>query len=248
MLSKSWKALYQSKYETEMQLNDRITDLMEELEALRASSVDVKVVEEMQAKVAQLVAEVSRLKLLSVNNSVQCTAQFINNTYVENIINNINVTNLHITNVLQSGDIEMVKGEFISLLRRYDDVKEAESRLLDRLFSLMHGMRVIARTWPPSEVEREAGTLVVESTGEVPLLNLYDESSDDWCSFRLDGHWAYDGAQVDVFRDAESLIQALVPDPLQLLDSPQTAIELRSIVALVLGGNGSGRTFTLWIW
>lgn len=240
------EALYQSKYETEMQLNDNITQLTEELDALRSTTVSVTVVEEMNVKIQQLILEINRLKVLSVNNSVHCTAQYINNTYIENIVNNLNVTNMHITNILQSGDIEVVKSEFVSLLRRYDDVREAESRLLDRLYALLHNFRVVGRTRPASEQEKGEGSIVIESTGELPDINIYDEKSEDWFTYHLDGHWAYDGSQSDLFKDVEPLVRALVPNPLELLQSPQLASIMRNTSALVMGGAGSGRTFTLF--
>lgn len=240
------EALYQNKYETEMQLNDDITQLTNDLAALRAGSVNVTVVEEMNVKITQLIAEINRLKLLCVNNSVNCTAQYINNTYIENLSTNINVTNTHITNVLQSVDIDLVKNEFVGLLRRYDDVKEAQASLLDRIFALLHCLRVVARTRPPSENEKECDSAVVESTGELPIVSLYDATEEDWQTIRFDGHWAYEGSQVDVFRDIEPLVLCLVPNPMQLVVSPQIAAKNRQTAVLVMGGRCSGRSFTLF--
>lgn len=240
------EVLYQSKYETEMQLNDRITELSEELERLRNATVSVTVVEEMNIKIQQLITEINRLRVLSVNNSVNCNTQFINNTYIENIVNNLNVTNTYITNILQSGDVEVVRSEFVNLLRRYDDVREGESRLLDRIFSLLHNVRVVGRTRPPSEIEKQGAGIVIESSGELPDVSIYDEREEEWTSFHLDGHWAYDGSQLDIFRDVEPLVHALVPNPIDLVQSPQLASLKRNAAVLVCGGKESGKTFTLF--
>lgn len=238
--------LYSSKYETEMELNQKVTDLTEELEQLRQSTVSISIMEEMNEKIQQLVVEINRLRVLSVNNSVNCNNQFVNNVYIENIVNNINNTNIYVTNVLESDDLQFVRNEFINLLRRYDDVREREARLMNRQYDLVHGVQVIGRTRPPSEEEKQSSSMVVESTGELPEINIFNNNDQEWSTYQLDGHYAYEATQQDMFGEVDPLVTVLVPDPLALQQNPGLAAARHNVAVLAYGGPTSGKTFTVF--
>lgn len=174
--------------------------------------------------------------------------QTVNNTYVETIINNTATTNVYVTNVLKSDDIENVRNEFISQLKRMDEVRVKNVKLLDRIFQLTNNVQVTARTRPPNEEENQSGSLIIDSAGgECGEVNLYESKDNSWLNFEVDSHWAYDTNQTEVFSDMESIIATLIPTlPDILAGNSILSNKNKSTTVLTYGAKSTGKSFTMF--
>lgn len=257
--------LYASKFSTEQQLTDKLEELMKENERLRQEMddaayrqepTDLAEILDLQEQIKLLNKEVERLRGAAVSKSIHFHNNFVNNInvfnevvnnqYIETILKHMNTTNVYIKNLVQSADLQNVKQEFVNQLKRYDDMRERNIKLMKRVHDLSHNIQVCARTRPPDSNEAVNGHLIIDNaslgSGE---FNLYDFQTNKWTLFEFDQHWSYDATQTDVFYDFEPLVASIVPNVMELAHTNLLNESVKHSSIISYGGKESGKTFTM---
>jgi hypothetical protein len=257
------EGLQKAKVISDQETAKKVKKLQDEIDALRReneklqkdySSTQALVVGN-DDKFQQLTEELNQLRTaraITFNatyvTNTNVNNQTVNNTYVETIINNTATTNVYVTNVLKSDDIENVRNEFISQLKRMDEVRVKNVKLLDRIFQLTNNIQVTARTRPPNEEENQSGSLIIDSAGgECGEVNVYESKDNSWTNFEVDSHWAYDASQAEVFADVEPIITTLIPTISDILAGNSIlSNKNKSTTVLTYGSKSTGKSFTMF--
>lgn len=234
--------LYTSRYEMELRQTDRINELMSEIERLREQANDSAMVTEMAGRIDAMNAELLELRANAASNSIMFSATYITNTnsansvvntnFYESIVNSTNESNVYITNILKSGDVEKIREALVNQLRLYDELKVRNAKLLNKVQALQGNITVCCRTRPPSEDEiNRGGKMCVDASNDTDVY-VYHASTSEWAGYEVDCVWGYDHNQVDVFADIEPLLSAVVH-------------EGADACVMAYGDAGTGKSFTI---
>lgn len=116
--------LYTARYESELKQSDQISELQAEISRLQASQGDTRLIQEMSQRIEDMTHEISDLKAKVASAAITVNSTFIsntsinntviNNTFFETIINSTNETNVFITNIIKSGNVEKIREALIN--------------------------------------------------------------------------------------------------------------------------------------
>mmetsp|Transcript_122994 Transcript_122994/g.241269 ORF Transcript_122994/g.241269 Transcript_122994/m.241269 type:complete len:917 (-) Transcript_122994:212-2962(-) len=233
--------LYTTRYESELKQNDAVAELQTEISRLRESQGDTQLIQELSGRIDEMTNEIAELKAKAASAAIVVNSTFItnnttnntvvNNSFFETIINSTNETNVYITNVIKSGNVEKIREALINQMRLYDNLKVKNLSLMSKIQQLRGNIQVCCRVRPPSEAETsEGGQLCVDASDESAVY-VYDANTSEWDMYEVDGVWGYDHTQADVFGDVEPLVGSVVHG--------------RSACIVAYGDALAGKTFTM---
>eukprot|EP01039_Chlorochromonas_danica_P001554 gene1554-1693_t len=138
---------------------------------------------------------------------------------------------LNMQPILESSDLNLVRQELRKITEKYENIRNSNTRLINKMQAIRGNILVGCRTRPASDQELLAGgKICVDAYDDVELL-LYDNLGMAWKSFAFDRVWPADANQVDIFADIEPLV-------LSTLDGYNACV-------MAYGQTGSGKTHTM---
>mmetsp|Transcript_24358 Transcript_24358/g.40654 ORF Transcript_24358/g.40654 Transcript_24358/m.40654 type:complete len:913 (-) Transcript_24358:244-2982(-) len=240
-MQKELDDLYTSKYEDDLKFKDQLEDLKGQNQKLLESAGDSDLIQDLSKKVDDQTKEISDLRAkaaqaaITVNSTIITNTNIsntvVNNSFFETIVNSTNETNVFITNVIKSGNVEKIREALVNQMRLYDELKGKNFKLLGKIMHLQGNITVCCRVRPPTPEETERGGKLCVDAADDTNLYVYDAVSSEWLSYELDAVWGYDHTQSDVFGDVEPLVGALT--------------EGKNGCVMAYGESGAGKTFTM---
>jgi kinesin family protein C2/C3 len=116
----------------------------------------------------------------------------------------------YIQNVMQTDDINLLKGECQSLLKKMILQRDHNALLLSKVLSLQGNIQVCCRVRPMKSSELKGGqSRLIEPLSETEV-GCFDSRTKTWRSFVFDKVWGPDSTQQGVFQDVEPLALSVV--------------------------------------
>eukprot|EP01035_Chromulina_nebulosa_P018038 gene18038-23680_t len=134
-----------------------------------------------------------------------------------------------IKSAILTKDIEIIRSELIKQLKRYEDLRKANAKLLQNVLLMKGNIQVCCRTRSPIDQDGDS-KLCIDVVDNTELV-CYDRRSEQWKSFTFDTVWSPESTQADVFADIEPLV-------LSVVDGYNACI-------FAYGQTGSGKTYTM---
>jgi kinesin family protein C2/C3 len=132
---------------------------------------------------------------------------------------------------IQSGDMESLQEELLHQVNRFEQLREHNAKLLQKIQQKSNSIQVCCRLRPPSEQELGQGAEICVDVVDDTQIAIYEKRNAIWKSFEFDKVWDEDSRQVDIFTEVE---------PLAL-----TAVDGYNACILAYGMTGSGKTYTM---
>ena len=132
---------------------------------------------------------------------------------------------------IKSGDLESLCNELLHQVYRFEQLREHNAKLLQKLQRNSNNIQVCCRLRPPSEQELGQGADICLDVVDDKEIAMYDKRISIWKSFEFDKVWDEDATQLDVFVDVE---------PLAL-----SAVDGYNACIFAYGMTGSGKTYTM---
>ena len=149
----------------------------------------------------------------------------------DNTIDTTSRSRLAAQRAIKSGDLETLREELLHQVYRFEQLREHNAKLLQKVQQSSNAIQVCCRLRPPSEQELGQGADICLDVVDDSEITIYDKRMSIWKSFEFDKVWDEDAKQVDVFADVE---------PLAL-----TAVDGYNACIFAYGMTGSGKTYTM---